>query len=251
MNYVILDFLYFPMPAIFLLIVGLGFLSGKWRSLCVGLAMASLLVLAFPATSKLLVRPLLIEDRGLAQIKEDSPDVILVPTGGIRQIGDNDYMLTRSSGARLAHAGHLQTNLQIPVILSGGDVLNTGLSESTLALRTDYLDKDAVFLDEYALNTAGNVTGFVEIIRKKGFRKPVLATQAVHARRTAATLLAKGIPVVVSPAWEDIATPLEPADFIPSRNGYDDANRVAIAYAAILKYLIQGHFQWEHLLAIK
>ncbi|WP_259782655.1 YdcF family protein [Aestuariispira ectoiniformans] len=251
MNFYSLVFLFFPIPGVFLLILGLGFLKGRGRAFCTGLGMAILVFLAFPVTSKLLVLPLLVHGQSLVEIIDSRPDVILVPTGGVRQVGDADYVPKEHTMARITHAKHLQDVLQIPMIVSGGDVKGIGTSESAIAVKAVQLEADKVILDQKAMNTAQNVDAFVEIMKQNGLSRPVVATDAVHTRRVAATLLAHGVSAALSPAWEDVATPITPQDFVPSRIGYRYANRVAIAYAAILKYLAQGHFQWGHLTAIK
>lgn len=251
MKLLLSDLILYPMPGIYLILFGLLLSRGKLRKAALGLGAASLVLLSFPVTSKLLVRPLLVTGQSMEDIKAAAPDVILVPTGGIKQIDDEEYAPNIPTVTRLTQARQLQSSTQIPMIVSGGDPKRVGAAESFLAAKAGLTDPATAILDEDALNTAGNVDAFVSIMKVKGYRKPVLVTQSVHMRRTAAILKAQGFTPLAYPAWEEVATPVEAADFLPGRNGYDAANRVAIAYAAIAKYLIQGHFQWHHLTSVK
>lgn len=251
MKTILADLVYFPMPGIFLTVIGLVFLRGKLRKTAIALGMAILVLLSFPIIPKMLARPLLVQNPSIDQVRQAQPDVILVATGGAMEISLEDYFPNDNTLIRIHHADRLQRELGLPVIISGGDPRKAGVAESVLAMRAGFLDSQETIVDESALNTAENAIAFATLMQQNGFSRPVLVTQAIHSRRMAAALLAQGFASAQHPAMEKVAMPVEALDFIPSLRGYRYASRVAVAYAAIVKYMLLGHFGMAELTAIQ
>lgn len=103
---------------------------------------------------------------------------------------------------RIVMAVRLQRRLGVPVIVSGGAVYGSPISEAAVARRflVDLgVPKKQVLLEEKSRDTFENASRTREICRQKGFRAPLLVTSDYHMKRAVATFRRAGLPVTPVP----------------------------------------------------
>jgi len=110
-------------------------------------------------------------------------DVIIVLSGG----SINQQYLSYNSLNRLVHGIVLWRQGKAPnMILSGGPPIAGGIAEAYLM--ADMAKKlgvsaDRIFLDDQSLNTKENIANSLDIMKKHGWRRALLVTQALHMKR--------------------------------------------------------------------
>ena len=165
-----------------------------------GLALSLLLIL--PASVDLLLAPLEnypVFDPAVAR----GAQAIVILAGGRRRNapeygGETLNRLTLERvryGARLAH----QTGL--PVLVTGGTVLNAGIPEALLM--RDALERDfhvrVRWTESASRDTRENANFSAQILKQSGVQRVVLVTHAVHMRRSLVEFAAAGIETIPAP----------------------------------------------------
>ena len=116
-------------------------------------------------------------------------DVIIVLGGGvIAQVPDVDGSgsLGASSANRLLTAVRLQRLLNVPIIVSGGQVSSDTEAEAEICariLKSLGVPETKILLETQSLNTAQNALHCAEILRERSFKAPLLVTSAFHMNR--------------------------------------------------------------------
>lgn len=121
----------------------------------------------------------------------DTPDVS--GTGGLTSVPAN----------RLLTAVRLQKKLDIPILLSGGEIYADSGKEADIAQRI-LLDlgvpaKD-IIIENKSLTTTQNAKYSAKIIREKHFRNIILVTSAFHMERAMENFRKEGIDPIPYPA---------------------------------------------------
>ena len=144
----------------------------------------------------------------------ESADIIIMLGGGaIRdsQDVDGEGTLCASPANRLLTAVRLQKMLNLPILLSGGQVYSDSGAEAIIALRilqTLEVPTEKILLETKSVNTTQNAIFSAEILREKNFHKPILVTSAFHMRRAVLNFQQQGFEVIPCPS--DFLVPREP-----------------------------------------
>ncbi|MDY6269569.1 MAG: YdcF family protein [Selenomonadaceae bacterium] len=121
----------------------------------------------------------------------DSPDV------------DGVGALCADPANRLLTAVRLQRKLDIPILLSGGQVYEDTGAEAKIAKRMLMslgVPEDKIFVETKSINTTQNAKFSAEILREQGFSYPLLVTSAFHMKRAVLNFEKQGIAVTPYPA---------------------------------------------------
>ena len=124
-----------------------------------------------------------------AQVETSGADVIVLLGGGaISQVPDVDGVgaLCASPANRLLTAVRLQKMLNVPILISGGQVYSDSGAEAEIAariLKSLGVPEDKILTETRSVNTSQNARYSAAILREKNFKKPVLVTSAFHMRR--------------------------------------------------------------------
>ena len=124
-----------------------------------------------------------------AQIENSGADVIVLLGGGaISQVPDVDGVgaLCASPANRLLTAVRLQKILNVPILVSGGQVYSDSGAEAEIAarvLKSLGVAENKIITETKSVNTTQNARYSAKILRDSGFKKPVLVTSAFHMNR--------------------------------------------------------------------
>jgi uncharacterized SAM-binding protein YcdF (DUF218 family) len=165
-----------------------------------GLALALLLTL--PASVDLLLAPL---ERGPtfdAAAARDAQAIVILAGGRRRNAPEyGGETLNRLSLERVRYGARLARQTGLPVLVTGGTVLNPGTPEALLM--RDALERDfhvpVRWTESASRDTRENAAYSAQILKQSGVRRVVLVTHAAHMRRAQAEFAAAGIAVVPAP----------------------------------------------------
>ncbi len=103
---------------------------------------------------------------------------------------------------RLLTAVRLQKKLQIPIILSGGQVYKDSGKEAEIARRMlldlGVADRE-ILIEGKSINTRENAEFSARLIREYHFQKPILVTSAYHMPRAVLNFRQQGVAVIPYP----------------------------------------------------
>jgi len=111
--------------------------------------------------------------------------------------------LCSSPANRLLTAVRLQRKLDVPIILSGGQVYSDSGPEAVIAKRILMdlgVPEDKIIVEGKSINTTQNAKFSTEIMRERGLQKPILVTSAFHMRRSVLNFAKNGVEVIAYPA---------------------------------------------------
>ena len=121
----------------------------------------------------------------------DSPDV------------DGEGALCASPANRLLTAVRLQRMLDVPILLSGGQVYEDTGTEAKIAKRILLslgVPEDKILVETRSINTRQNAQFSAEILRAHGLSHPILVTSAFHMNRSVLNFEKQGVAVEPYPA---------------------------------------------------
>lgn len=146
-----------------------------------------LYTVSVPITSYFLLRPL--EDSYNPPANPEG-DVIIMLGGGATVDTPNVHGQGHLSGFaanRLITCFQLNRVLDVPIIISGGQVFGYTGSESQIAksILVDMgVPEDMIITETKSLNTTQNALLSKEIVDQYGFKKPIVVTSAFHMKRS-------------------------------------------------------------------
>ncbi len=150
---------------------------------------------------------------------------------------DSASSLQRSHYAAFLHR---QTNL--PVLVTGGLVENTNISEAAAmaaSLLESFQVKD-IWLEEKALNTAQNAFYSSELLRARNINSIFLVTHAVHMPRAMLMFQKQGMVVTPAPTMRpDELDFTRPEVFVPTANALHDSATALHEYLGMLWYSLR------------
>lgn len=176
--------------------------------------------------------------------REPHGDVIVLLGGGVYG-GAPDLSGTGAPSeemlARIVTAARLQKRLDVPVIVSGGNVFPGKAAEAPIAKRI-LVDLGVpavrIITEERSRNTRENASYVAEIARRAGYRTPVLVTSAYHMRRAFASFRRVGLGATPCPVafrtWAGKEYGSE--DFLPDSASLRRSSVAIREYAALLAY---------------
>lgn len=209
-----------PSGLLLLGVIGLSMRQSKMGGILLFISLIGLTALSLPLVVNLLAKswesvPDLREER----IFRYQPRAIVVLGGGIKQSGQK-VVLKNASLIRLRHAARLARETGLPVLLSGGGVVEEfAVSEAELMAENLYADYrlDARWLEKESRNTAENAINSYRILHQAHVQRIILVTQAYHMPRALVQFEKQGFSVLPAPTdFISGESELSVFDFIPS-----------------------------------
>lgn len=132
-------------------------------------------------------------------------DVIIMLGGGATLDTPNTFgkgHLSGSAANRLLTCLQLYQRLQIPIIVSGGQVFKDTGKEAEIAkniLLELGIPEDKILIENQSLNTTENALYTQKILQQCGYQQPILVTSAFHMNRSVKQFAKAGIKVLPYP----------------------------------------------------
>ncbi len=195
----------FP-PGIIIIALLLLFLH-LYKRRCSGVRVGFLLLFIFYLSSIPLISGQLIRS---LEARHEPPsyvqgDVIVMLGGGATLDTPNVHGLGHLSGFaanRLLTCAQLYHSLHVPILVSGGKVLESTGTEADIAkviLMGLGVPADQIIAENQSLNTTENATYTKKIIDQHGFVQPILVTSAFHMERSILQFSKAGLSVIPYP----------------------------------------------------
>lgn len=168
-------------------------------------------------------------------------DVIVMLGGGATLDTPNVYGLGHLSGFaanRLLTCVQLYHMLNVPILISGGKVLETTGSEADIAkviLMGLGVPADKIIVENQSLNTTENARFTKALIEQYGLKQPILVTSAFHMERSIMQFNKVNLPVTPYPTdyQTNIQTKFQPHQLWPSANALQNASMALKEYLGI------------------
>ncbi len=189
--------------------------------------------------SNLLISPLENKYQPPAQF---NGDVLIVLGGGATLDTPNLHgkgHLAPVAANRLLTCAQLYHQLNLPIILSGGQVYQTTGCEASIA-RQILLDigvpNSKVFIEKKSLNTTENAKYVKVLLDKHHFRQPILITSAFHLPRAVLQFKKIGISVIPYPAdyHTNVSHRFSPRQLVPSVEALNETSAALKEYLGLL-----------------
>lgn len=153
---------------------------------------------------------------------------VIIMLGGGATLDTPDFEgvgnVSGNAANRLITSTRLQRKLNVPIILSGGQVFEDTGREAIIAKRILQdlgIPEDMIFIDDTSLNTKQNAEHVKRILNEKNFGRPMLVTSAFHMERSVLNFAKIG--VAVQPIPVDFITSKRIGfyfnNFVPSLDG--------------------------------
>lgn len=139
--------------------------------------------------------------------------IVMLGGGAIQDVEDIDGVgtLCASPASRLLTAVRLQKNLNLPILLSGGQVYSDSGAEAVIAgriLQSLGVPENKILLETKSVNTTQNAVFSAEILRDNNFSRPIIVTSAFHMNRAVLNFSRQGFNVIPCPT--DFLVPRNP-----------------------------------------
>lgn len=150
----------------------------------------------------------------LAELSGQTDAIIVLGGGAISGVPDTggSGALAAISMNRLITGLRLQKQLQVPIVISGGQVFAGDGTEATLAQRV-LLELDVpqqqIFVDAAARNTTENAANIATICKEQNWHKLVLVTSAFHMPRSMQNFAGSGLLVKPYPCDYQLSSQLQ------------------------------------------
>ena len=130
--------------------------------------------------------------------------IVLLGGGAFRDVQDveGEGTLASSAASRLLTAVRLQRLLNLPIILSGGQVYSDSGAEAEISgriLKSFGVPEEKILLETKSINTTQNAIYSAEIMREKNFQKPLVVTSAFHMQRAVLNFSRQGFEIIPYP----------------------------------------------------
>lgn len=130
--------------------------------------------------------------------------VIMLGGGATADTTDVDGQgnLGGSAANRLLATARLQKKLDVPIILSGGQVYSDSGREAQIAKRMLLslgIPAEKILIEDQSLNTKQNAEYVHKLLNEYGYNKPILVTSAFHMERSVINFHKENIDVVPYP----------------------------------------------------
>ena len=169
--------------------------------------MIVLITMVFYLLSTYLVADMLMGSLESAYAPPAKPegDVVIMLGGGAFSDApdvDGEGALTASPSTRLLTAVRLAQKLDLPILVSGGQVFQESGKEALLAKRTLIslgIPESRILVEGASQNTVQNAAYTAKILKEHGLVRPILVTSAFHMKRSVLNYEKLGIEVVPYP----------------------------------------------------
>jgi len=246
---------YFVMPVgasclllsigLFLILLGNRKLSFVFSAMALGL----LFVTAMPITAERLGRPLESMYPPLLAAQAPPADAIVALGGGVEiPIAPRQTPELNNAGDRIVEAARLYRAGRAPVLLlSGGNVFASDdyTAESTYSAELVAffgVDPEAVVVESTSKTTYENAIESRRFLKKRGIRRILLVTSALHMPRAVATFDSAGIETLAAPTDYLFTEWVQPSFFryLPSAASLSQTSRVLHEYMGFFVYRWRG-----------
>lgn len=169
-------------------------------------------------------------------------DVIVMLGGGATLDTPNVHGFGHLSGFaanRLLTSAQLYHMLHVPILISGGKVLDTTGSEADIAkviLMGLGVPEEQIIPENKSLNTTENAKFTKGLLQERGFTKPILVTSAFHMKRSVMQFHKVDLAVTPYPTdyQTNVETRFQPHQLWPSAVALMDASLALKEYLGIL-----------------
>lgn len=222
--YILENLLYPPAITILLMVLGL-ILWRKHKVLApwfISIGLGLLYIASLPATTSVISELLEYHaplDTGDCSYRTEAKAIVVL--GYTRDETGQEFGGPVSSGGqieRLRYAAYLYKCHPLPVLLVGGDALDTGIKQADLMRRTleHYFATPVTALDGRSKHTWNNATFARELVLEEGIDHILLVTHAWHMPRAVMLFENKGLKVT------------------PAPTSYTSFNKTATGFAALI-----------------
>ncbi len=138
---------------------------------------------------------------------------------------DGTGTLTSSPSARLLEVYRLYRQLQVPIVLSGGQVYADSGQEAVIARRVLMsmgVPETDIFIEGQSLTTGQNARYSAKLLAEHGWKAPLLVTSAFHMERA-----------VLNFAHANVAVTPCPTDYFAARQSVFHYNKLSPSAAAL------------------
>ncbi len=250
-----------PMPAVWLAIVGAIFMRRRIGKVLLGLAVLFLVVGSLPVTGKALLLPLANAaprySAADSEAGEQKFSAIVVFLAGAFVDPDGRWWPQDGSIRRTVAGRQLHRSTGLPIILSGGAPIPGQVAETEVTAQFVDTPAASTILESSARDTFETGEAVARILAERfpdvGQHKVILVTGLSHIARASAVLRRFGIEPVASPL-----APPEPDhrlarsrvyDFIPSARGLGGVGQAWREYVGLSWYLVSGRVRLRDLSA--
>lgn len=251
---VLLDiFVAWPMPAIWLLVIGVVFQRCRKGKTLIVLATFMFLLGSLPITGKILLWPLSNGGKAFSPSGINSggdASAIIVFTAGAFVDDDGQWWPQRGSVQRTVRGMQLQRETGLPLIVTGGSPLAGQPPEAEVIARFIQLPAPQTTLETMGRDTyeSGKVVAEILAKRRSGerARRVILVTSPSHIARASAVLRRFDLEPVAAPT----AAPTGERglrDFVPSARGMNAVRGALREYVGLGWYVASGRVRLRDL----
>jgi uncharacterized SAM-binding protein YcdF (DUF218 family) len=221
-------FLLPPLNFLMLGVIGLALwrTRPRWSRTLLALMVALTWIFAMPVTGNALDMLLERDSAHALQFPVDAQAIVVL--GGGVVFGSPEYesgTVGRDTLERLRYAARLQRQLQLPILVTGGDVEARGTSEGELM--RDALVQDfrvpVRWVDDKSHDTIQNAAYSKRILDAAGVKTILLVTHGWHMARSRRLFEAAGFRVITAGTGFHVLDRLHVVDFLPSAGGLKDS----------------------------
>lgn len=160
-------------------------------------------LLSTPYVGDLLMSTL--EDRFVPPAQPEGDVIVMLGGGATFGTPDIDGVgqLSGNAANRLLTAARLQKKLNLPLILSGGQVFEDSGREAVIGRRILEgigIPEEQILIEDTSLNTVQNARNVSKLMEEHGFTHPILITSAFHMERSVLNFHKEGIEVTPYPS---------------------------------------------------
>ncbi len=189
-----------------------------------------------PFFSNILELPLLSKTNNFEKLEKYS--YVLVPTAGVYKDFQSKWHPSSNTLMRVSQGEKIAKKLNIPLIISGGNLNNQGISEASSVEK--YILYNNVFYDHQSKNSYETVLNLKNIFNISGTKDKILiVTSPKHTLRMSLILDTHGYSV--SSYAENIENSINLRSFIPDPRTVHSTNSSLYEYMAILKYIYKEY----------
>jgi len=231
---------YFPLPFLWLLIFFILFLKKEKFFLYVKYLTLVFYICLTPIFSFLLAYPLInITDKHNSNIKYEA---VLVPTAGIYKDNNNKWYPSYNSVLRASQGEKLAKKLNIPLIVSGGQLFIN--SESEAETVKNIIDYDKLIIEDSSKNSYETSVNLIKVFETHNIdiKMPLLlVTSPQHSLRMHLSLRTQGFNVKNYSSFESFK--FDYKLFLPDIATIGKNNISLYEYTGILFYLFKRHIR--------
>lgn len=175
----------------------------KWQSgILLALSFLGLYFLSTPRVAYFLMSPL--EEKVVPFPKEFDAQAIVILGGGQRRAApeyNGEDTAHSATLMRLAYGAYLYKKTELPILVSGGKVLDDNESEAKVMENTlqEIFSVPTKWKEELSQNTSENASYSSEILKSAGIKKILLVTEAWHMRRAMLAFSSTRLEVIPAP----------------------------------------------------